>query len=48
MRPWRVAVGLTMTAGALAVWGLWVELAYGNCQTSLAAPAKPGGLPRLR
>ena len=28
MRPWRVAVGLTMTAGALAVWGLWLELAY--------------------
>ena len=28
MRPWRVAVGLTMTAGALAVWALWLELAY--------------------
>ena len=28
MRPWRVAVGLTMTAGALAVWGLGLELAY--------------------
>ena len=28
MRPWRVAVGLTMTGGALAVWALWLELAY--------------------
>ena len=28
MRPWRVAVGLTMTTGALAVWALWVELWY--------------------
>ena len=28
MRPWRVAVGVTMTAGALAVWALWVELWY--------------------
>ena len=28
MRPWRVAVGLTMTVGALAVWGLWAELWY--------------------
>ena len=28
MRPWRVAVGLTMTAGALAVWALWAELWY--------------------
>ena len=28
MRPWRVAVGLTMTAGALGVWGLWLELWY--------------------
>ena len=28
MRPWRVAVGLTMTAGVLAVWGLWVDLWY--------------------
>ena len=28
MRPWRVAVGVTMTLGALAVWGLWLDLAY--------------------
>ena len=28
MRPWRVAVGLTMTAGALVGWALWVELWY--------------------
>ena len=28
VRPWRVAVGLTMTGGALAVWALWLELAY--------------------
>ncbi len=28
MRPWRVAVGLTMTIGALAVWGLWLDLAH--------------------
>ena len=28
MRPWRVAVGLTMTGGALAVWALWLELSY--------------------
>ena len=28
MRPWRVAVGVTMTIGALAVWGLWLDLAY--------------------
>ena len=28
MRPWRVAVGLTMTGGALAVWALWLELVY--------------------
>ena len=28
MRLWRVAVGLTMTGGALAVWALWLELAY--------------------
>ena len=28
MRPWRVAVGLTMTVGALAVWALWAELWY--------------------
>ena len=28
MRPWRVAVGLTMTGGALAGWALWLELAY--------------------
>ena len=28
MRPWRVAVGLTMTAGALGVWALWAELWY--------------------
>ena len=29
MRPWQVAVGLTMTAGALAVWGLWLETLQG-------------------
>ena len=28
MKPWRVALGLTMTVAALATWGLWVELAY--------------------
>ncbi len=28
MKPWRVALGLTMTVGAVATWGLWVELAY--------------------
>ena len=28
MRPWRVAVGLTMTGGALLGWALWVELWY--------------------
>ena len=28
MRPWRVAVGVTMTAGALGVWALWAELWY--------------------
>ena len=28
MRPWRVAVGLTMTIWALAVSGLWLDLAY--------------------
>ena len=28
MKPWRVALGLTLTIAALAVWGLWVELAY--------------------
>ena len=28
MRPWRVAMGLTMTAGALMVWALWAELWY--------------------
>ena len=28
MRPWRVVVGVTMTAGALAVWALWAELWY--------------------
>ena len=28
MKPWRVALGVTMTIAALAAWGLWVELAY--------------------
>ena len=28
MRPWRVAVGLTMTIAALGLWALWVELWY--------------------
>ena len=28
MRPWRVAVGVTMTIGALGLWGLWAELWY--------------------
>ena len=28
MRPWRVAVGLTMTTGALVLWALWAELWY--------------------
>ena len=28
MRPWRVSVGLTASAGALGVWGLWAETAY--------------------
>ena len=28
MRPWRVAVGVTMTIAALGLWGLWVELWY--------------------
>ena len=28
MRPWRVSVGLTASAAALAVWVLWVEVDY--------------------
>ena len=28
MRPWKVGVGLTASAAALGVWGLWVEAAY--------------------
>ena len=28
MRPWKVGVGLTASAGALGVWGLWVETTY--------------------
>ena len=28
MRPWRVGLGLTMSAAALAAWALWVELGY--------------------
>ena len=28
MKPWRVAVGLTASAGALGVWALWTEVTY--------------------
>ena len=28
MRPWKVGVGLTASAGALGIWGLWVETVY--------------------
>ena len=28
MRPWKVGVGLTASAAALGVWGLWVEVTY--------------------
>ena len=28
MRPWKVGVGLTASAAALGVWGLWVEMTY--------------------
>ena len=28
MRPWKVGVGLTASAGALGVWALWVETVY--------------------
>ncbi len=28
MRPWKVGVGLTASAGALGVWALWAETAY--------------------
>ena len=28
MRPWKVGIGLTASAGALGIWGLWVETAY--------------------
>ena len=28
MRPWKVGVGLTASAVALAVWALWVEVTY--------------------
>ena len=49
VRPWRVAVGLTMTDGALAVWALWLELAhlrpYGPVRSASAA-ARSGGSSR--
>ena len=28
MRPWKVSVGLTVSAGAVGAWALGVELAY--------------------
>ena len=28
MRPWKVGVGLTVSAGAVGVWALWGEVAY--------------------
>ena len=28
VRPWKVGVGLTASAAALGIWGLWVEAAY--------------------
>ena len=28
MKPWKVSVGLTASAAALGVWGLWAEVTY--------------------
>ena len=49
VRPWRVAVGLTMTGGTLAVWALWLELAhlrpYGPVRSRIGS-ARSGGSSR--